>query len=74
MRAKDNDDIHEGSNAVINYSLEKNVIDERTGRPLFTVNGSTGDITTSLCCLDREQAPQYAIQVVATDGGGLKGT
>lgn len=26
-----------------------------------------------MCCLDREQTPSYGVQVVATDGGGLKG-
>ncbi|XP_076057185.1 putative neural-cadherin 2 [Oratosquilla oratoria] len=31
-------------------------------------------VTTAMCCLDREKTQSYAIQVVATDGGGLKGT
>ena len=31
-------------------------------------------IKTAVCCLDREKTPDYSIQVVAMDGGGLKGT
>lgn len=49
------------------------MIDEETGRPIFTVDGQDGVISTAICCLDREKAQRYAIQVVATDGGGLKG-
>lgn len=71
--ARDNDDHWEGNNAHLTYSLEKNVIDEASGRPIFTVDSDRGLITTALCCLDREKTPRYAIQVVATDGGGLKG-
>ena len=33
----------------------------------------THRIFTALCCLDREKTPAYQMQVVATDGGGLKG-
>ncbi|ROT83884.1 hypothetical protein C7M84_022934, partial [Penaeus vannamei] len=42
------------------------------GWPIFTIDPNTGRITTALCCLDREKTPTYAIQVVASDGGGLK--
>ena len=73
MKAVDNDDSEEGSNAEIVYSLEKNVIDESTGRPIFSIDSLSGRIETALCCLDREKTDSYAIQVVATDGGGLKG-
>ncbi|XP_063884210.1 putative neural-cadherin 2 [Scylla paramamosain] len=74
VQATDHDDPNEGTNARLIYSLEKNVIDEATGRPIFTVDGKEGVISTSICCLDREKAQRYTIQVVATDGGGLKGT
>ena len=37
------------------------------------VEPSTGVLTTSICCLDRETTPLYTLQVVATDAGGLKG-
>ncbi|XP_045584423.2 putative neural-cadherin 2 isoform X2 [Procambarus clarkii] len=74
VSATDNDDPREGHNARLVYSLEKNVIDEASGRPIFAVDSEMGHITTALCCLDREKTQRYAIQVVATDGGGLKGT
>ncbi|XP_050686791.1 putative neural-cadherin 2 isoform X2 [Eriocheir sinensis] len=74
VSARDNDDHWEGHNAYLVYSLEKNVIDETSGRPIFEVDSERGLITTALCCLDREKTPRYVIQVVATDGGGLKGT
>ena len=73
VRATDNDDPNEGYNAVVSYSLEKNVIDEATGRPIFVVDKQNGQVMTTICCLDREKTQQYTIQVVATDGGGLKG-
>ncbi|KAG7158560.1 Neural-cadherin-like 24, partial [Homarus americanus] len=72
--AEDNDDPLEGHNAQLLYSLEKNAIDESTGSPIFAVDSQRGVITTAVCCLDREKTQHYAIQVVATDGGGLKGT
>ncbi|KAG7159875.1 neural-cadherin 2-like 7, partial [Homarus americanus] len=59
-------------NAKITYSLEKNVLDESTGSALFAIDSQLGLITTAFCCLDREKTQRYAIQVVATDGGGLK--
>ena len=63
-----------GTNAKLKYSIEKNVIDEHTGTPIFEIEEETGVIKTAVCCLDREKTPDYSIQVVAMDGGGLKGT
>lgn len=60
-------------NSQVRYSIGKNVVDEGSGNALFSVNAETGMLTTALCCLDREQAPRYRLQVVAADGGGLKG-
>ncbi|XP_063593784.1 putative neural-cadherin 2 [Penaeus indicus] len=74
VSATDYDDPLESTNAILTYAVEKNVIDELTGQPIFTIDPNTGRITTALCCLDREKTPTYAIQVVASDGGGLKGT
>ena len=73
VKAEDNDDPKEGNNAKLKYSLEKNVVDETSGAAIFSVDDYTGDIKTALCCLDREKTNQYALHVVATDGGGLKG-
>ena len=72
-KAIDVDDPEEGDNAKLTYSLDKNVIDEETGEAIFIVDSSSGEIRTSLCCLDREKTHHYNIQVVASDGGGLKG-
>nr|CAD7572875.1 unnamed protein product [Timema californicum] len=74
MTAIDHDDPSEGTNARIIYSIEKNVIEEDTGSPIFEIESDTGVIKTAVCCLDRERTPDYSIQVVAMDGGGLKGT
>lgn len=74
MKADDYDDINEGTNAKLIYSIEKNAIEEDTGAPIFEINPDTGVIKTSVCCLDREKTPDYSLQIVATDGGGLKGT
>ncbi|KAG8270110.1 beta-catenin binding [Homalodisca vitripennis] len=74
MSAVDYDDPEEGGNADIVYSIEKNVVEEETGLPIFEIDSSTGAIRTAVCCLDRERTPDYVIQVVAVDGGGLKGT
>merc|ERR1719361_1834768 len=74
MTAVDYDDAEEGTNAKLKYSIEKNVIDEHTGTPIFEIQEETGVIKTAVCCLDREKTPDYSIQVVAMDGGGLKGT
>ena len=73
MKAEDYDDPEEGNNAKISYTIQKNVIDEETGDAMFRINSETGRITTALCCIDRERASKYTLQVVATDGGGLKG-
>lgn len=73
MTAVDYDDPSEGTNAKLIYSIEKNVIEEETGSPIFEIESDTGVIKTAVCCLDRERTPDYSIQVVAMDGGGLKG-
>ena len=73
MTAVDYDDPNEGSNAKLTYSIEKNVIDENTGMPIFEIESETGVIKTAVPGLDREKTPDYSIQVVAMDGGGLKG-
>uniref|UniRef100_A0A1B0GHQ4 Putative cadherin egf lag seven-pass g-type receptor n=1 Tax=Lutzomyia longipalpis TaxID=7200 RepID=A0A1B0GHQ4_LUTLO len=72
MTAVDYDDPNEGTNAKLVYSIEKNVIEEETGSPIFEIEPDTGVIKTAVCCLDRERTPDYSIQVVAMDGGGLK--
>ncbi|KAK8754586.1 hypothetical protein OTU49_016766, partial [Cherax quadricarinatus] len=72
--AWDADDEKEGTNAHLTYTIEKNVMDERSGQAIFTINPETGLVRTAICCLDRESTPEYFIQVVAVDGGGLKGT
>ncbi|XP_037782795.1 putative neural-cadherin 2 [Penaeus monodon] len=74
VSAWDADDEAEGTNALVTYTIEKNVLDEKTGLAIFTVNPHSGLIRTAVCCLDRETTPRYVIQVTATDGGGLKGT
>lgn len=33
----------------------------------------SGNISTALCCLDREHNTRYMLQLAATDGGGLQG-
>lgn len=73
MTAVDYDDPEEIGNADILYSIEKNVVEEDTGLPIFEIDSKTGLIRTAVCCLDRERTPDYVIQVVAVDGGGLKG-
>lgn len=73
MTAVDYDDPNEGSNAKLMYSIEKNVIEEETGSPIFEIEPETGVIKTAVCCLDRERTPDYSIQIVAVDGGALKG-
>ena len=73
VSANDYDDPKEANNAKLTYSLEKNVIDEATGHAIFEVDSNSGEITTAVCCLDRENTNHYTLQVVATDGGGLKG-
>lgn len=53
MTAVDYDDPNEGTNAKLTYSIEKNVIDEDQGRPIFEIEPDTGVIKTAVCCLDR---------------------
>ena len=74
MTAIDYDDPNEGSNAKLTYSIEKNVIDENTGMVIFEIESDTGVIKTAVPGLDREKTPDYSIQIVAMDGGGLKGS
>ena len=73
VEAYDADDATDSTNAKLTYSIQKNVIDERSGTAIFSIHPQTGEIRTKTCCLDRETTPEYNIQVVATDGGGLKG-
>lgn len=73
LSAEDNDDPLENGNAKIKYSIEKNAIEEGSGLPIFEIDSSSGEIRTLICCLDRERTSDYAIQVIATDGAGLKG-
>ncbi|KAF5301279.1 hypothetical protein FQA39_LY19101 [Lamprigera yunnana] len=54
MTAVDYDDPSEGTNARLVYSIEKNVIEEETGSPIFEIESETGVIKTAVCCLDRE--------------------
>ena len=42
------DDPNEGSNAKLTYSIEKNVIDENTGMPIFEIESETGVIKTAV--------------------------
>ena len=44
MTAIDYDDLEEGTNAKLKYSIEKNVIDENTGTPIFEIEEDTGVI------------------------------
>ena len=73
VKAWDADDTTDSTNARLTYSIQKNVIDERSGEAIFRIDPNLGEIRTTTCCLDRETTPQYNIQIVATDGGGLKG-
>ncbi|XP_063876093.1 uncharacterized protein LOC135109037 isoform X2 [Scylla paramamosain] len=72
--AWDADDASDGTNARLTYAIQKNVVDEGTGAAIFSMESATGLVRTARCCLDRETTPEYQIQVVASDGGGLKGT
>nr|CAD7400327.1 unnamed protein product [Timema poppensis] len=64
IAAVDYDDPNEGTNAKLIYSIEKNVIEEETGFPIFEIESETGGIRTAVCCLDRERTPDYSIQPV----------
>ena len=73
VSAWDADDATDGNNARLTYAIEKNVVDEASGAAIFSVDPDTGLVRTARCCLDREATPEYRLQVVAADGGGLKG-
>ncbi|CAJ1061360.1 neural-cadherin isoform X1 [Xyrichtys novacula] len=73
MRATDLDDPNEGKNAMLTYSIIKNVRNE-INLNLFSINASTGTIYTVLRSLDREAEDRYLVVVEARDGGGLAGT
>lgn len=73
LSAYDADDEKAGTNALLTYSIEKNVVDDETGQPLFSIGSEDGELKTAVCCLDRETTPEYYLQIVASDGGGLKG-
>lgn len=42
VRATDYDDPAEVGHAAVSYAIEKNVIDEATGGPIFAVDSVTG--------------------------------
>lgn len=69
----DLDDPNEGKNAMLTYSIIKNVRNE-INLNLFSINSSTGTIYTVLRSLDRELEDRYLVVVEARDGGGLAGT
>ncbi|AWP15835.1 putative neural-cadherin-like [Scophthalmus maximus] len=73
MRAMDLDDPNEGKNAMLTYSILKNVRNE-INLNLFSINATTGTIYTVLRSLDREAEDRYLVVVEARDGGGLAGT
>lgn len=73
MRATDLDDPNVGANAVLTYSIVKNVRNE-INLDLFSINGATGTIYTVLRGLDREEAERHLLVVEARDGQGLAGT
>nr|XP_054596935.1 neural-cadherin [Nothobranchius furzeri] len=73
MRAMDLDDPNEGRNAVLTYSIIKNIRNE-INLNLFSINATTGTIYTVLRSLDRETEDKYLVVVEARDGGGLSGT
>ncbi|XP_028281097.1 neural-cadherin [Parambassis ranga] len=73
MRAMDLDDPNEGRNAMLTYSIIKNIRNE-INLNLFSINATTGTIYTVLRSLDREVEDRYLVVVEARDGGGLAGT
>uniref|UniRef100_A0A3B4Z992 Neural-cadherin-like n=1 Tax=Stegastes partitus TaxID=144197 RepID=A0A3B4Z992_9TELE len=73
MRAMDLDDPNEGKNAMLTYSIIKNIRNE-INLNLFSINASTGTIYTVLRSLDREVEDRYLVVVEARDGGDLAGT
>uniref|UniRef100_A0A3Q3N5U2 Si:dkey-22o22.2 n=1 Tax=Mastacembelus armatus TaxID=205130 RepID=A0A3Q3N5U2_9TELE len=73
MHAMDLDDPNEGTNAVLTYSIIKNVHND-INLNLFSINATTGTIYTVLRSLDREAEDRYLVVVEARDGGGMAGT
>lgn len=73
MRAVDLDDPNQDQNALLTYSIIKNVRNH-INLDLFSINASTGTIYTVLGSLDREVEHRYQVVVEARDGGGLVGT
>ncbi|XP_044280259.1 neural-cadherin-like [Varanus komodoensis] len=73
MLAVDLDDPRAGRNAVLTYSIIRNVQNE-INLDLFSINPVTGTIYTVLGSLDRETEDKYLVVVEAKDGGGLRGT
>ncbi|CAG2116412.1 unnamed protein product, partial [Medioppia subpectinata] len=73
VMAIDNDDPNQELNAKVLYSIEVNAID-KNGDNVFSIDGQTGVISTAVCCLDPKTSPKFTIEVMATDGGGLKGS
>ncbi|XP_060100312.1 neural-cadherin-like [Heteronotia binoei] len=73
MSAVDLDDPKAGKNAVITYSIIRNIQNE-INLDLFSINPVTGTIYTVLGSLDREKESKYLVVVEAKDGGGLTGT
>uniref|UniRef100_A0A8C7LXV5 Si:dkey-22o22.2 n=1 Tax=Oncorhynchus kisutch TaxID=8019 RepID=A0A8C7LXV5_ONCKI len=73
MRATDLDDPKAGKNAILTYRIVQNVRNE-INLNLFSINPSTGTISTVLRSLDREAEDRYLVVVEARDGGGLSGT
>ncbi|CAG2115666.1 unnamed protein product, partial [Medioppia subpectinata] len=73
VMAIDNDDPNQELNAKVHYSIEVNAID-KNGDNVFSIDGQTGVISTAVCCLDPKTSPKFTIEVMATDGGGLKGS
>nr|XP_020473054.1 neural-cadherin-like [Monopterus albus] len=73
MRAMDLDDPNKGANAMLTYSIIKNIRNE-INLNLFSINATTGTIYTVLRSLDREAEDHYLVVVEARDGGGLAGT
>lgn len=73
MHAMDLDDPNEGRNAMLTYSIIKNIRNE-INLNLFSINATTGTIYTVLRSLDRETEDKYLVVVEARDGGGLSGT
>lgn len=43
VEAIDYDDPAESGHAAVSYAIEKNVIDERTAKPIFTIEPRTGE-------------------------------